>query len=701
MKNLVIVESPSKAKTIQKYLGNDFNVLASSGHICDLPERSLGIDIEHNFEPEYEVSKDKNKKAIIKKLKEAVKESNDVYLAADPDREGEAISWHLSKVLELGENAKRIVFNEISPKAIRSALNLPRSINMTLVDAQQARRVIDRLVGYKISPILNKKIKQGLSGGRVQSAALKMLVDREREIRAFTPEEYWNIYAHLSTGNANVRAMLTDYNGKKLKVGTESQTKEIVEKLNAADKWFVDSVVKGKSKSHPSAPFTTSTLQQDGSTRLMITAPDVMKIAQQLYEGVDIAGEGHTALVTYIRTDSVRVNPEAQKDALSYISKQYGEEYTPKKPNFYTSKGGNVQDAHEAIRPISLELTPESIKDKVNRNQYRLYKLIYERYLASQMCDAEYATLKVHITCETGKENYGFRVNGKTVIFKGYTIVYETEKEEDDTLDESKLPNLNQDEVLKLKEIKHEQKFTKAPSRFTDATLVKAMEENGVGRPSTYASVISTLEKREYTQKEAKAIKPTALGETVTEFMENNFRDIVDINFTADMESKLDEVENGVDWHKVIQDFYPDFLANIKKAYLGEKKLKVEEEVTDVICEKCGANMVVRSGKYGKFIACPNYPNCKNIKNIVENVGKCPRCGGDVVKKRTKAGKIFYGCGNYPNCDFMSWEQPAPHFCPECSSVMRVVEKDNVKKYICINKKCNRTEIVKAEEAAE
>jgi DNA topoisomerase-1 len=701
MKNLIIVESPSKAKTIQKYLGNDFQVLASSGHICDLPERSLGIDIEHNFEPEYEVSKDKNKKAIIKKLKEAVKVSDDVYLAADPDREGEAISWHLSKVLELGDNAKRIIFNEISPKAIRNALDSPRSINLTLVDAQQARRVIDRLVGYKISPILNKKIKQGLSGGRVQSAALKMLVDREREVRAFIPEEYWNIYAHLSTGNANVRAMLADYNGKKLKVTNEQQTNEIVEKLNSADKWYVDSVVKGKSKSRPNAPFTTSTLQQDGSTRLMITAPEVMKIAQQLYEGVDIAGEGQTALVTYIRTDSVRVTPDAQKEALSYISKQYGEEYAPKKPNVYTSKGGNVQDAHEAIRPISLELNPESIKDKVSRNQYRLYKLIYERYLASQMREADYATLKVHMTSETGKENYGFKVNGRTVIFKGYTIVYETEKEEEEVIDESKLPNLNEGEALELKEIKHEQKFTKAPSRFTDATLVKAMEENGVGRPSTYASVISTLEKREYTQKEAKTIKPTALGETVTEFMENNFRDIVDINFTADMESKLDEVENGVDWHKVIQDFYPDFLANIKKAYLGEKKLKVEEEVTDIICEKCGANMVIRSGRYGKFIACPNYPKCKNIKNIVEDMGKCPRCSGDVVKKRTKAGKVFFGCGNYPNCDFMSWEQPAPHFCPECSGVMRIVEKDNVKKYICINKKCNHTEIVKAEEATE
>lgn len=697
MKNLVIVESPSKAKTIQKYLGNDFKVLASSGHICDLPEKSLGIDIENNFEPEYEISKDKKKKIIIKQLKEAVKESKEVYLAADPDREGEAISWHLSKVLELGENAKRIVFNEISSKAIKSALEQPRRINNNLVDAQQARRIIDRLVGYKVSPILNKKIKQGLSGGRVQSAALKILVDREREIRAFVPEEYWNINAMLLSGNTIIKALLSDLNGKKLKVGNAEDANEVIENLKNASQWRVDSVVRGKSKSHPSAPFTTSTLQQDGSTRLQITAPEVMRIAQQLYEGIDLSSEGHTALVTYIRTDSVRVSPDAQKEALAFIAENYGKEYVPDKPNFYASKGGNVQDAHEAIRPISLERTPESIKDKVNRNQYRLYKLIYERFLASQMRDAEYATLRVRIESDCKDKKYGFRVNGKSIIFKGYTAIYENEKEDEDNQEENKLPNLKEDEILKLKEIKQEQKFTKAPSRFTDATLVKAMEESGVGRPSTYASIISILEKREYTEKESKAIKPTALGETVTVFMENNFRDIVDIGFTADMERKLDEIENGVDWHNILHDFYPEFLVSINKAYAGDKRLKIEEEVTDTVCEKCGAKMVVRSGKYGKFLACPNYPKCKNIKNIVETAGKCPRCGGVIVKKRTKNGKLFFGCGNYPDCDFMSWEQPAPHFCPNCSAVMRIVENNGIKKYICINKKCNRTEIVKEE----
>ncbi|HOO23188.1 MAG TPA: type I DNA topoisomerase [Clostridia bacterium] len=695
MKNLVIVESPSKAKTIQKYLGNDFKVMASSGHICDLPEKSLGIDVEHNFEPVYEIPKEK--KNIIKQLKDAVKESDDVYLAADPDREGEAISWHLSKVLELGDNTKRIVFNEISPKAIRSALETPRAINHLLVDAQQARRVIDRLVGYKISPILNKKIKQGLSGGRVQSAALKMIVDREREIRAFKPEEYWLIYAGLAAGHAAVKALLNDHNGKKIKVDNGEKAETIEQKLRAAKSWFVDSVVKGKSKSHPSPPFTTSTLQQDGSTRLQMTAPEVMKIAQQLYEGIELPGEGHTALVTYIRTDSVRVSPEAQREALNYIERSFGKEYTPDKPNFYASKGANVQDAHEAIRPISLERTPESIKDKVNRNQYRLYKLIYERFLASQMREAEYATLKVHITADSGDEKFGFKVSGKTVIFKGYTAVYDNQKEDEEGEENAKLPNFNEGDALRLSEIKKEQKFTKPPARFTDATLVKAMEESGVGRPSTYATVISTLEKREYTEKSGKNIVPTSLGETVTEFMENNFSDIVDINFTADMEAKLDEVENGTDWHKVLQDFYPEFLVNIKKAMAGSKKL-LNEEVTDVICEKCGANMVIRTGRFGKFLACPNFPECKNIKNIVESVGTCPRCGGEIVRKKTKGGKTFFGCANYPECDFMSWELPAPHFCPKCRAMMRIVEKDGKKKYVCVNRKCNYTEIVRTEE---
>ncbi len=690
---LVIVESPTKAKTIEKYLGKDFRVLASGGHVCDLPEKSLGIDLDHNFQPEYVPVKEKRE--LIKRLKQAVKDSQEVYLATDPDREGEAISWHLSNVLDLAQDSNnRIEFNEISARAVGIALQNPRKINLNLVNAQQARRVLDRLVGYKISPILNKKIKQGLSAGRVQSAALKMIVDREREIRAFKPEEYWNIFAFLQKlGKVTaMKATLNDYNGKKIKVGNEEQANGIIAALKTAS-YFVDTVKRGVSRSKPGAPFTTSTLQQDGASRLSITAPEVMKIAQQLYEGIDLEGEGHTALVTYIRTDSVRVSPEAQAAAIDFIKKTYGSEYAPKKPNVYAAKGTNVQDAHEAIRPISLLRTPESLKGKLNRNQYRLYKLIYDRFLASQMAEAVYNTLNVHITAKADPDEYGFKISGKAVVFKGYTVAYENDKEEEEGSD--KLPNLEEGEKLNLKEVKGEQKFTKAPPRYTDSTFIKAMEENGIGRPATYASVVSTLAKREYTAKDGKQLIPTQLGETVVEFMEKNFADIVDVKFTASMESDLDTVVNGTEWQKIISDFYPPFEKSLKHAYLGEKKVKLDEEVTDVICDKCGANMVVREGRYGKFLACPNFPKCKNIKNIVKPVAKCPSCGGDVVKKYTKNGKVFYGCTNFPECDFMSWELPAPIFCPDCRRTMRLIAKEGSTKYICTNKDCNKIIIPK------
>ena len=688
---LVIVESPTKAKTIQKYLGKDYRVMASGGHVCDLPEKSLGIDVDNDFKPSYVMVKEK--KDTVKRLKAAVKESDQTFLATDPDREGEAISWHLSNVLDLGDNAQRIEFNEISNRAVNAAIQHPRAINMHLVDAQQARRVLDRLVGYKISPILNQKIKQGLSGGRVQSAALKMIVDREREIRAFVPEEYWNIFAMLvKQGKTSAfKASLGDRNGKKFKI-ENAEKAEATEKELLQGVYTVESVKRGESKSHPGAPFTTSTLQQDGSTRLQITAPEVMRLAQQLYEGVNVEGMGLTALVTYIRTDSVRVSAEAQKEAKDFIEKNFGKEYAPEKFNYYTTKSANVQDAHEAIRPISLAVTPESIKDKVARNLYRLYKLIYDRFLASQMAEAVYNTLNVKIKADCGENKYGFRISGKTVIFKGYTIAYEHDKEEEEEGGVQKLPDFREGETLELKEIKKEQKFTKPPTRFSDATLIKAMEENGIGRPATYANVLSVLAHREYTEKEGKLLKPTQLGETVTQFMEKNFSDIVDVQFTASMENKLDDVVNGNKWQDVIAAFYPHFNECITKAYFGEKRVKMEEEVTDVICDKCGANMVVRNGKFGKFLACPNYPKCKNIKNIVEPVAVCPRCHGDIVKKHTRNGKVFYGCANYPECDFMSWELPAPDFCPVCRNVMRIVVKDNKKQYVCINKNCGHVE---------
>ncbi len=694
---LVIVESPTKAKTIQKYLGKDYRVLASGGHVCDLPEKSLGIDVDDDFKPSYVMVKEK--KDTVKRLKAAVKESEQTFLATDPDREGEAISWHLSNVLDLGDDAQRIEFNEISNRAVNAAIKNPRHINMNLVNAQQARRVLDRLVGYKISPILNQKIKQGLSGGRVQSAALKMIVDREREIRAFVPEEYWNIYAMLTKlGKASAfKATLADKNGKKIKIDNGIAAQQTEEELLKGE-YTVESVKRGESKSHPGAPFTTSTLQQDGSNRLGITAPEVMKLAQQLYEGVNVEGSGLTALVTYIRTDSVRVSAEAQKEAKEYIEKNFGSEYAPEKYNYYTTKSANVQDAHEAIRPISLAVTPESIKDKVARNLYRLYKLIYDRFLASQMSEAIYNTLNVKIKADCGANKYGFKITGKTIIFKGFTIVYEHDKEEDDDNGTQKLPDFAEGEKLNLKEIKKEQKFTKPPTRFSDATLIKAMEENGIGRPATYANVLSVLSHRDYVEKEGKLLKPTQLGETVTQFMEKNFADIVDVQFTASMENKLDDVVNGNKWQDVLASFYPHFNECITKAYFGEKKVKMEEEVTDVICDKCGAHMVVRNGKFGKFLACPNYPKCKNIKNIVEPVAECPRCHGDIVKKHTKNGKVFYGCANYPECDFMSWELPAPIFCPVCRNVMKIVVKDNKKQYVCINKNCGHVEYPKTEE---
>ena len=697
---LVIVESPSKAKTIQKYLGAGYRVMASGGHVCDLPQKTLGIDIDNRFKPEY-VVEDSRKKDLIKRLKKEVKDAEYTYLATDPDREGEAISWHLANTLDLNGLKNRIEFNEITAKAVKQALDAPREINLNLVNAQQARRVLDRLVGYKISPILSRKIKSGLSGGRVQSSALKMIVDREREINAFVPQEYWNMTANLlkeGTRSPVIKSSFLDYNGKKVKLDCEEQVKKLEARLDKAV-WKVDKVKKGVSQSRPAAPFTTSTLQQDGSQKLGLSSPQIMQLAQQLYEGVDIPGEGHTALVTYIRTDSVRISSEMQAITRKHILNKYGNDYVPSKPNIYTTKGQNVQDAHEAIRPISLDRTPESLEDKLPKNLYKLYKLIYFRYLASQMTPAVYNTLNVRVQATVSDtENYGFKVSGKALVFKGYTAVYEIEKnDEEENEVGGNLPNLNDGDALKLKNLKSEQKFTKPQPRYSEATLIKAMEENGIGRPSTYATVISVLTKREYVMKEQKLFKPTALGEAVTEFMENCFKNIVDIHFTAEMEGRLDLIEHGSEWQKIIEEFYPSFADDLQKAnFNGRKKVALPEEVSDVICDKCGAQMVIKEGRYGKFLACPNYPECKNIKNFVEPVGKCPVCGGDISKRHgKKSGSVFYGCSNYPKCSFMTWDLPAPILCPECSSAMKVVKENNSTKYVCLNRKCNHTVIPK------
>lgn len=701
MKQLIIVESPHKAKTIQKYLGSEAMVMASKGHVCDLPERSLGIDIENGFKPQYVVTADKQ--ATIKQLQTAVKKYDKVYLATDPDREGEAISWHLKNTLGVTGDKVRIEFNEISKKAVLAAMANPREIDMNLVNSQQARRVLDRLVGYKISPILSRKLKPNLSAGRVQSAALKMIVDREKEIREFNPEEYWTITAKLLKDGAKAtktnifNATFNDVEGKKVKITNEADAKK-VENFMRGCVYTVDEVKRSTSTVKPQPPFTTSTMQQEASKKLGMTADRTSRLAQMLYEGVNIEGEGQHALVTYIRTDSVRVSPDFAKLALDYIGKNYGAEYAPKTPNFYKT-GENAQDAHEAIRPIDLRRTPKSLEGKMEKDPWRLYKLIYERFMASQMTPAQYYTMSVHIKGEQKGRALGFVVRGRSVKFNGFTAVYSVSV--DDSEDKEKeldsLPNLSEGEHLNLNDVGCEQKFTKPPARYTDASLVKALEENGIGRPSTYASIISVIAKREYTERQQKAIVPTKLGEAVSEYMEKNFPDIMNLTFTARMEGALDKIAEGKEeWQDLIGAFYPHlekFLARAAKQAGGG----LLPEQTDIKCDKCGAFMVRRTGKYGPFLACPNYPTCKNVRRIEEVVGKCPKCGGDINKRTSKNGKIFFGCSNYPTCDFVSWDLPAPYFCPDCGSVMKVVKKDDKTYYYCTKKGCKHKELVKEE----
>lgn len=698
---LIIVESPSKAKTIGKYLGSDYKVMASAGHIRDLPEKRMGIDVDHDFAIEYVVNPDK--KDIINKLKQEVKKSDEVLLATDPDREGEAISWHLKEVLGIKADNIRIEFNEITKNAVNKAIESPRNINKRLVDAQQARRVVDRLVGYKLSPVLSQKIKNGLSGGRVQSVALQMVLDRENEIKNFVVEEYWNIFAILNKLNnkeKTFKSQLNDINGKKAKIDNKDSADEVISELKEST-YTVDKVKKSITKSNPQPPFTTSTLQQDGSNKLNMPATMVMQIAQQLYEGVDIPGEGHTALVTYIRTDSVRVSSDAQLAAKDYIIQNYGKEYVPNKFNVYKVKG-NAQDAHEAIRPISLAITPESLKGKINNNQYRLYRLIYSRFLASQFCSAEYDSLTVDITAKSNKNKYGFKIKGKSLRFDGYLKVYKNDTQEDESENAKLLPQFTEGETLSLVEIKGEQKFTTPPPRYTDATLIKAMEENGIGRPSTYATILSVIIKREYVVKEEKALKPTQLGEVVGEILRRYFPSIMDVKFTANMESDRDAVETeGLRWQDIIHKFYPRFNRAVLYAKNDNRKERLDDEVSTTKCEKCGAMMIVKSGKFGKFLACPNYPECKNTKPYGDSVGKCPKCGGDIYKRKSKAGKIYYTCSNSPKCDLISWDLPAPYLCPECKSIMKTYFKDGNKQYLCVNPTCKHKEEIKSSENEE
>lgn len=732
---LVIVESPAKAKTIGKYLGGDYKVDASGGHISDLPAKELGIDIENNFEPKYVVSSDK--KALIKRLVDEAKQADEVWLATDPDREGEAISWHLQKVLKLNPTDKnRIQFNEITKTAVQNAIKNPRTIDMNLVDAQQARRVLDRLVGYKLSPVLCKKIKGKLSAGRVQSAALKIIVDREKEIKAFKPEEYWTVGAQLQKTsdkdkNIKFKALLAEKNGKKFKLTNKQDTDAVLAEIENKP-YVVDSVKKGTSLSQPLPPFTTSTMQQDAVNKLSMPSKTTMMTAQKLYEGIDVKGLGHIALVTYIRTDSVRVSDDASAAAREYLRENFGAEYVPSKANVYKSKK-NIQDAHEAIRPVNLSLTPDSLKEKLPKNEYRLYKLIYERFLASQSTPAKFDTVSATIKVDV----YGFKVSGKTPVFDGYQRIYGVAvKEKDDESNEtSKLPNLEVGQELKLIDIKAEQKFTKPPARYTESTLIKSMEEDGIGRPSTYATILATLYKRVYIVKDGKALMPTDLGTVVTEYLEKYFENIVDTEFTAHMEEQLDEIEEkGEDWREVIKDFYGPFQKKLLSAMNSDEKVEVGDEVSDVKCEKCGAMMVYKTGRFGKYLACPNYPECKNTKSLAEKtqvitdivcekcgghmveksgrfgkylacenypeckntksinkiVGKCPECGGDVVERKSKKGNTFYGCVNYPDCQFVSWDVPTGEKCPDCGQyLVRKIMKDKTAVVKCSNRECH------------
>ncbi|WEK56200.1 MAG: type I DNA topoisomerase [Candidatus Cohnella colombiensis] len=668
--SLVIVESPAKAKTIGKYLGSKFIVKASMGHIRDLPKSQIGVEVENDFHPKYITIRGKGN--ILKELRDASKKVKKVYLAADPDREGEAIAWHLAHYLEIDEkDACRVVFNEITKQAVKDAFKTPRPIDMDLVNAQQARRVLDRLVGYKISPLLWKKVKKGLSAGRVQSVAVKLIYDRENEIKAFIPEEYWSITAHLMKGKSNFEAKFHSLNGEKIELHSEADMQAIVDQIK--DQAFAISEVKEKERMrHPSPPFITSSLQQEAARKLNFRASKTMQIAQQLYEGVELGKEGTVGLITYMRTDSTRISPVAQEEAKGFILEKYGDRFFPETPRVYAKKNANAQDAHEAIRPTSILRDPESMKAFLSRDQLRLYKLVWERFVASQMSSAILDTMTVDL-------NNGpvvFRANGSKMKFAGFTKVY-VEGNDDGTTDEDRLlPALAVGEEVSLTELDPKQHFTQPPPRYTEARLVRALEELGIGRPSTYAPTLETIQKRYYVAIDEKKFVPTELGELVIQLMEEFFPEILDAEFTAHMEGDLDHVEEGTqNWVNVIGDFYESFEKRLAFAEDEMKEIEIKDEPSDEICEKCGSQMVFKMGRFGKFLACSGFPDCRNTKPIVKATGVlCPTCGkGHIVERRSKKGRMFYGCDQYPGCDFVSWDKPVVKRCPSCDSMM--VEK--------------------------
>ncbi|MBQ9414212.1 MAG: type I DNA topoisomerase [Clostridia bacterium] len=669
MSTLIIVESPTKVKTIQKYLGSEYRVMASTGHIRDLPKSLLGVDIEHGFKPRYvDIA---GKSGLIRQLKAAAAESDCVLLATDPDREGEAISWHLAQILGVDPSAKnRVAFNEITKTGVMQGLKNPHPIDMDLVNAQQARRILDRIVGYKLSPFLWKKIRKGLSAGRVQSAAVRIVVDREEEIRAFVSEEYWTIDALLAAAScqkAFSAKLFGDIRGKKRTVSSKEEADAILDALKDVP-FVVKSVKRGVRHLQPSPPFITSTLQQEANRRLGFAARRTMQAAQELYEGVDVAGMGPTGLITYMRTDSLRISEEARAAGNAYIKEVYGEKYMPEKPRYFKTKAG-AQDAHEAIRPAMPSLTPDRVKSSLTPDQYKLYRLIWERFIASLMAASVQDTCQVDIAAG----NYLFKASGYTVSFDGYTVLYTEAKDEDDE-EGGALPPLAEGDVLSVKDLKGNQHFTQPPPRYTEATLIKAFEEKGIGRPSTYAPTISTIISRDYIERDGKSLKPTALGEVTTALMKEQFPNIVDVQFTAQMEEGLDDIESGkIDWVEELETFYRDFAKTLRQAEdtLSGERIKVPETESDVVCEKCGRRMVIKSGRFGKFLACPGYPACKNTKQLVEKTkGICPKCGGEIVAKKGRNNRKFYGCANYPKCDFVTWNEPVGKICPQCGKTM-------------------------------
>lgn len=686
MSKLVIVESPAKAKTIGEYLGKDYNVIASMGHIRDLPKSKLGVDIEDNFKPKYSIIRGKSE--FAKELKKLAKKSDCVFLATDPDREGEAISWHIANILKLNLDEKnRVTFNEITKTGVKKGMDNPRKVDMDLVNAQQARRILDRLVGYKLSPFLSQKIRRGLSAGRVQSVAVRIIVDRENEIRNFKSKEYWTIDAKFIPNKGSRKQFAAQFFGNKdgkIEISNEAQADKILKDLYNAN-YIVSDLKKGERKKYPAPPFITSTLQQDASRKLGFQPRKTMKIAQELYEGIEIDNIGAVGLITYMRTDSLRISNEAINESRDYILKKWGNKYLPKKERVFKSRK-DAQDAHEAIRPTTIDLTPESIKKNLSSEQYKLYKIIWDRFVASQMSDCVLDTTQVEVTAN----NYVFKASGYTVKFDGFTILYVEGK--DESVEKAKsLPELEIGMELKLKNIEKNQHFTQPPARFTEASLIKTLEENGIGRPSTYAATISTITSREYVIKEGKSLKPTELGETITTLLKDKFPDIVNTKFTADMETDLDTIEEGKSyWVDILKNFYDGFEENLNRVKEDMKgvKIKLKEDETDIICEKCGRKMVIKIGKYGKFIACPGYPECKNIKKLEKNTGaECPKCGGSIVQRKSKKGKIFFGCNKYPDCDFVSWDEPVNEKCPKCGKTLFKKNGKNTKLY-CKTENC-------------